>query len=207
MLNISFDNATGSSQDSTTSLTFSHTCSGARRLLWVGVFAYSTNDVVSSVTYAGVAMTKRASRVESTRGYVYLYSLENPATGANNVVVTSSSSVNLKAAAASYTSTSQTGVPDATAGKTVSNSQSASISVTTVAKNCWVVGYFANASPIVAGSGTTKRDSVAGANIMDSNGPVATPGPYTLNASGPDQYWSVVAASFAPGVAAGGYIL
>jgi hypothetical protein len=40
-----------------TSLTFSHTCSGSNRILFVGIVGDITTDTVTGVTYAGVSMT------------------------------------------------------------------------------------------------------------------------------------------------------
>lgn len=68
-------------------LTFAHTCSGINRVLIVGVAC--NGYVLTSVTYAGVGMTKKAEASESS-GYAYIWSLIDPATGANNIVITSS---------------------------------------------------------------------------------------------------------------------
>lgn len=84
---------------STSPKTFSHTCSGADRVLFVEVgvgTAAPTTDtavVVSGVTYNGVAMTfiGRRHSNDSNTGYAELWVLVNPDTGANTVSVTFSS--------------------------------------------------------------------------------------------------------------------
>src|SRR6266542_3917316 len=75
-----------------TSLSWSHTCTGSSRLLTVSVsigLADDTNSAVA-VTYNGVAMTAAGAQVHSgglTAGYVQLFYLAAPATGANTVIV------------------------------------------------------------------------------------------------------------------------
>lgn len=72
----------------TTNATWSHTCSGSDRVLFVGVSALlGANNV--SVTYNGTAMTKvwfiaDADGVMQSTGFV----LASPATGAHNIVAT-----------------------------------------------------------------------------------------------------------------------
>jgi hypothetical protein len=76
--------------------TWIHTCSGTNRAVFVGIaVGVAVNDVDSSVTingvtYGGVAMTfiGRRHSGDSNAGYTELWVLVNPATGAQNVVVT-----------------------------------------------------------------------------------------------------------------------
>lgn len=73
------------------SLTYSHTCSGSNRLLLVFLNTpYNSDQLGAGVTYGGVAMTRytAASQVGPASASVYTYYLIDPATGANNVVIT-----------------------------------------------------------------------------------------------------------------------
>lgn len=92
------------------SRTFSHTCTGANRLLIVTVSCdLDGSDVaVSSITYAGVAMTQRIAVARGTLIKLALWYLAAPASGANNVVVTLASSQEFIAAATSFTGVHQT---------------------------------------------------------------------------------------------------
>lgn len=78
----------------TSPVTWSHTCSGSQRVLLVGVAVGNTSGSdasnVVSVTYAGVAMTSIGIRHSNDNpfGFVQVFGLINPASGANNVVVT-----------------------------------------------------------------------------------------------------------------------
>ena len=91
-------NATTNAQsaDAASSLTYSHTCSGAERLLFVGVsWKGSSGVTVSSVTYAGIGMTSiRSDQSAAPPNWTsHIFYLIGPATGANNVVVTMSGAV------------------------------------------------------------------------------------------------------------------
>lgn len=73
--------------------TWAHTCAADATLLIVG-FCHTQQDVgpgiIDSVTYAAVALTKLV-RITTSNGNelaVELWYLENPSTGANNIVVT-----------------------------------------------------------------------------------------------------------------------
>lgn len=105
---IAFDAATRADQAATTgSFTFSHTTSGANRVLIVMCYLNEEGDLVTGITYNGVAMT-RANAFTNTPGASvptsgYIYYLANPATGANNVVISYSGNRAVIAVAASFT--------------------------------------------------------------------------------------------------------
>jgi hypothetical protein len=77
------------------SRTFSHTTSGTDRLIIVGI-SFNNDDLqtVSSVTYAGQALTKIGQAVQSDDARVELWYRVAPTTGTNNVVVTFSAGLN-----------------------------------------------------------------------------------------------------------------
>ena len=152
---IARDNITASSTTTGATLTFSHT-NTAGTILWVGVVSYNGTDVITGVTYNGVSMTRALAIAQGANGYVYLYYLASPATGANDVVVSQSASVTIQAVAASYTGASTTGIPD-TSNTATGTSGSSTVSVTTVADNCWGVG--------VTWTNRTNSDGTLGAII------------------------------------------
>src|SRR6185312_839996 len=85
--------------------------SGANRVLWAGIES-SAGDLVTSVTYAGNAMTQIAQVKDAAGGTAYPYLAIATTSGTNNIVVTASASTNLSTAAASYTGAKQTGQPE-----------------------------------------------------------------------------------------------
>ena len=208
-LAIAFDAVTGSIlQGGSTTLTFSHTCSGTDRILFV---AANTRDddgaAISSVTYGGVAMTFINVSVLGISNYrLSLYYLIAPSTGANNVVITKPSSTgDIMASAASYTGVKQTSQPDASTTATGSGSP-VTTNLTTIADNSWAVLAASNIdSDFVSGTNATLRSTTikSTAVIADTNGPKTPAGSLsmTLTYSGTRQQGTVMA-SFAPAVAA-----
>ena len=156
---IAFDATAHGVANPGSSLTYAHTCTGSNLLLFVGIEGDSTNDIITGVTYNSVAMTRVDALPATTSGnrWFYLYYLVGPATGANNVVVSASSSIFISAVSASYTGAQQSGVPDSSNKGGATTGTSLSISTTTVADNCWVVGYMNGAAAASASGGTTIR--------------------------------------------------
>lgn len=159
-----------------TSLTWSHTCSGTNRILWVGLLDQSGGgaSLITGVTYNGVAMT-RVGTVLADR-WTTLWVLANPATGANNVVATASSSTVIGGASVSYTGAKQTAQPDSSNTGT-SATAALTVSTTVVLTNCWIVSVFRSAAHnIVNSSGFTVRQSQFTGTLVvgDSNGTVGT---------------------------------
>lgn len=177
---IAFDNASqGNAVSSPTSLTYALTVgSGTNRVLWVGFIVNRVGaPTISSVTYAGVAMTATSNSPNSTGQFLYVYYLPNPASGANNVVITLNSSIEIHSCAVSYTGAAQTGIPDAVATQTAGSGTSATLSATTVANNTWMFGIFRNdsAGHGSAGTGTTQRVKITGQASCDDSGSALTP--------------------------------
>lgn len=135
---IAFDTATVDNA-SGTSLTFSHTCTGSNRFLIIGVFSdgASGGDVVSGVTYAGVALTRANTQNSAAGGNrLYTYYLVAPATGANNVVISTSSSVSISGFAQSYTGVAQSSPIDDSETMADTNT-TATLSFTSTVANDW----------------------------------------------------------------------
>lgn len=186
------------------SWTFSYAVGGGSNFLIASVYSF-TSDLISSVTYNGVAMTL-AAKVQGTTAintsiWNYLYYLHSPATGAHNLVITGSGPTTLGGMLADYSGVNASGQPDATATNT-NTSNSITSSVTTVADNSWaVMSYLSNAftGSNTAGTGATLRISTALSGIYDSGGPITPAGSYsmTVNATnGGDE--TTVIGSFKP---------
>ncbi|NTW32497.1 MAG: hypothetical protein HGB12_07715 [Bacteroidetes bacterium] len=183
---IAFDAATANSQSNTSSVTFSHTCSsGSNRILFV--FGWCRSMGVSSVKYNNVAMTEIGSEIQNPDYYpdhIFLFYLINPASGANNVVVTYNSSNYQCVGAVSYTGAKQSGQPDAWAdysGTTASDGSYAT-SLTTIANNSWTVMVgMDERGDIAPGTGTTKRLSATNSIFCDLNGPITPAGSTSMS--------------------------
>src|SRR3954468_16022523 len=102
---VAFDAATdgGDKGGANSSKTFSHSCAGSDRCLIVTALGDQTNDLITGVTYNGVAMTLAAKRPPTGDRWLYLFYLLNPASGSNSVVVTASGTTYILTGAASYT--------------------------------------------------------------------------------------------------------
>ena len=178
---ISFDANTNLNTASATSLTYSHTMgAGANGGLFV-VVGFGGSDDVTGVTYAGVSMTKIfASTYTDTGGYHWnIYFLAAPATGANNVVISRTSSNSIRSSSASYLGISQT-IPSGTQAVTYSNTASGNDgpTINIAVANSWMMAVGLNQTSVNPNAtfNDTKRTSGFGSNpdILDSNGTLAT---------------------------------
>ncbi len=190
--------------------------SGSDRLLVVGVTVDGVSDVVSGVTYNSVSMTLAVkltpSGSDNGAKQSYIYYLLGPASGANNIVVTTS--VAAEVVAADYTGVAQSGQTDATNTHDV-NSASPSdpftSSITTVADNSLVVlldSAYSFGNPSTAGTGATRRAygaTIALATLYDCGTPVTPAGSYSMTINGRNEYSNThILASFSPTGGGGG---
>jgi hypothetical protein len=153
--------------------TFSHTTTGTDMFMCVGAVSSGVfTDNTTAVSYNSVAATKRASQNDTGSAIgnaLAMWTLSDPATGANTVSMTTSSG-SVFGFAATY---SGADAYDNSTQKRQAASTSSTTSLTTVADNCWtaIVVTDGGSNP-VAGSGTTQRGSTTGAALYgDSNGP------------------------------------
>lgn len=202
---IAFD-ATSTATGAAT-LTWSHTCTGNSRILFVGVLDTVAADNVTGATYAGVAMTLIAKQANSAGQYAYLFYLISPATGANNIAVTASAADVLRGDAISYTGAKQSNQPDSSNTGTAVASATFAPSTTSVADNCWIVSFGKNLSGAnTAGANTVVRQdsgAVDGCYMADSNA-ARSAGANALNLStAVATDWAGVIASIAPSSGAG----
>lgn len=203
---IAFDSATAmTGNTSVTSKTFSHTCSGSDRILFV-ISAVQTARTITGITYNSVAMTYIDRKQTDYGNEVELWYLVAPATGTNNVVISVDSASNLTGGAISFTGASQTGQPDAssTSGNPTSGVSSYSPAVTSVADNCFaVVGMICASGATLTGGTNTSIGSQpevthAGSAFIYSTGGQTPAGTFTLNVTSSSQVMIGVMASFSP---------
>lgn len=150
--------------------TWSHTCTGTNLVLFVAITTDNTNtDVVTAVTYNGVAMIRLQVQLGRSGGSEYLYYLVGPATGAHTVSVTTSSHL-IYTNSISYTGASQSAYTNS-----VTSSATSAITETLsgVATGSWTLlcGWF-NGGAVSAGTGSTQRQSGV-PFVGDSNGTVS----------------------------------
>ena len=179
--------------------------------MWVCVVGeIGSSDVITGVTYNGVAMTLCEKLAGGDR-YSYLFYLVAAASGANDVVVSASGSTFMAANVSDYDGASQTGIPDAESTTTVGDVIPQVSSVTTVGDNCWVVGtnqsYLLNIAP-TAVSGCTRRgyETAFGTiGLFDNNAAKTPAGTVTFETKRSDSSSptaKLIMASFAPAGAA-----
>lgn len=150
----------------------------------------ASNQTVSAVTYAGVSMSLLVgpdSNGTPTQTN-YLWGLAAPTTGSNNIVVTDSGAGTLVVDAVLHSGAQQTTAVEATNINFGTNATTATVSVTTITDNAWLVGYFrANSASggFTAGANTVIRtDAAEGTRQMADTGVDQTPaGSKTITAT------------------------
>lgn len=198
---IAFDATATGGPTTATSITFSHTTTGSNRGLGVG--AFTLNDTITGITYNAVGMTFQnkttypgAGRIGATEYY-----LNAPATGANNVVVSASGSVQIIGHSSSYTGVLQTGQPE-TLGNGSGTGTSHTCAITTVTAQDWMIISDANAAGTVgAGASTNVRQTDANGTGYGDGGPFAS-GSNTLTFTTGSASWATVCMSIAPAAVA-----
>jgi hypothetical protein len=183
--------ADGGDVVSASGMTYSYVCgSGSNRLLVVNATGDVTSDIVTGVTYGGVSMSLVGKHYGGGGGdrWQYMFELLNPASGANNIVISASGTCDrIMSVAADYSGAKQSGQPDASiTNGSAGGSGTLTTSVTTVADGDWVVlcetGFNVDQSPPGVGAGSTLRvtGSFGSLAIFDSNGPVTPAGSYSM---------------------------
>lgn len=203
---IAFDAASSGNTGSAASLTIAHTVTGSNTILWVGAETVHTADHITGVTYNGIAMTRIGGLQAggSTNVWSYLYMLVAPASGANNVIISVSPDVPIKANCASYSGALQTGQPDASGTNSATTGTSLSKAITTIADNCWLVSTIVNDAGVnTAGSNTLKRaDGGTETAIGDSDASMTPPGSFSQAWTFPSAKSAMCVASMSPAPAA-----
>lgn len=209
---IAFDSKTASTTSASATLSFSHTCSGTDRILFVISTANGSAFTTTGVTYNGVSMTK-AHELRITTGPIqYMWYLLNPASGSNTVTITNSGSVTA-GSAISFNGVSQTGFPDASSTNgSASATSSYNTTITTVADNCFILSTSRmNAgNTLSAGANTTVGNQAeltyfAGGACWYSSAAQTPAGAKTLNVTCTAQdFDGGMSVSFAPAGGGGG---
>lgn len=208
---IAYDNST-QGNSSTSSLTFSHTCSGSDRVLILDIY-WGAARTVSGVTYAGVAMTEVVAPLDTGGNERHgMYYLIAPATGANNVVITLSGTTGIVGIASSYTGADQTAPIGATRTELgLETGTSYSEALTTATDNSWVVWATRDYAgrTISAGANTALRQreaAIYGMIFADSNAAVTPAGSrtLTLTANLSANWFSDILAEIKPSTGGGG---
>ena len=190
---------------SNTSITWSHTCTGTNKMLLTAFFSFDSTggSKVSSMTYAGDAMTELTEVAIQSNLVTSMWSLIAPDSGSNNIVANFSAQTYIWVAATSYTGVLQSGFPDSSSsGATTSTVISGT--TTTSADNCWAVmaAFHSNAgASLSSGTGTVLRvtsPTEQRAAMADGNGAVTPAGSVTLNVNCSNDKISHIIASIAP---------
>lgn len=150
------------------SQTFSHTCTGSDRYLFLAVTC-NVGGSITGATYNGVSMTELGNFADGPfiMNESIVYGLANPASGANTVSIqtTGTGNVILYSAAASYTGVNQTTPNPHSASNSIVGATSLTLTIDTSSSpstnNCWIIcGSFTDGNyTATAGAGTTKRSS------------------------------------------------
>ena len=190
-----------------TSLSWSHTASGTDRLVLVGVSVGVISDTphtISSVTYGGQAMTS-VDRQETNNnvgdsGYVELFSLVNPPTGAQTIVVTKASTAcDILGGSISFTGVDQT-TPLVTANEVSAGGTANPISLTvTSSVGNMVVDAVCKGSALAAptGSGMTNRilrnvNAGSGAGNLSMSTKAGAASNVLTYANSDSEFWGII---------------
>jgi hypothetical protein len=160
-------------------------------------------DTITAITYAGTSMFSNlvGKIADANSGETYLFWLDNPASGNNNIIVTSSVANNMRISSVAYTGAA-TGTPSP--ANTVADALSPSIALTPGVVNTWIVGYcmeHASGAPIITGSFATNYRSGSTFQALADTGVIAGTSSTTVGfATGTN--FGMVATVFQPFVAA-----
>jgi hypothetical protein len=190
---ITFDNsASGSGYGS--SLMYSHTIANqSNRTLFVGVEVGSsaTPNRVSGISYAGTPLSLYSRVVQSVP--VDLWYLNNPATGANNIVINLSGTNWIVSSAVSYNGVNQSSFGSSNSGTAAFATQSISLNLTTTQSNSVILSHCGASvnEASVSGTSATQRvqTTLTGQSDILADKTASTVGTYTIGFSGGFANW------------------
>lgn len=204
---ISFDASASGSGGGSSSITYSHTVgTGENRAIVVGVFEQS--DSVTGVTYNGTSLTQAGVKVRVGSGggaeYVHLFYLANPDSGANNVVVSRSTSANaFQAYSISLEGVDQNDPLVSTNGFSSESADPADINLETERGDwAFVMARNASATTTSEDSNFSTRFTASSFNLFDSDGATKVKEAYASGTydgsftAGSAAKWGVTGASF-----------
>lgn len=200
---IAIDAVSSTTCDGCSSITISHTCSGADRLILVCV-SYDPDDfeTITGVTYNGVSLSSQIQVNEGDDAHAEIFTLVAPATGANDAVVTFSAALRRQAVVGviSLTGVDQSTPVTATAsGNGLAGSSSINVASATdeLVIDC-IAGE--QTTSFTAGAGQTERWNLNDSSFTYGAGSTE-PGATTTTMSwtfGSSDYYAHVAVSVAP---------
>lgn len=181
--------------------------SGTDRFLIVAPCAVPNsgrNDILTSMTYNGVALTKQISEEPQTSGqWIGIWTLANPTAGSNTLTINSSENWGPGGGVyihhAVYTGVS--GTPTIDVGSPVDNSSnSVTLNVTTTGDNAWLFSTTrsVDTGDQIAGTGTVERTDTAN-STGDSNGAKTPTGSYSMGWTTSGTKLCGIVIAFAPG--------
>lgn len=196
---IAFDASSTSQVAVASSLTYSHTTSGSDRFLKVGVSV--NTSTLSSVTYAGTDVGAIAEVNVGGGHRAYMRGLVAPATGANNVVVTTAALSNITSTAESYTGVDQV-TPNDTAATASGNSTAPSVNVSSATDDLVIDTVEDTGSgTLAADASQTQRQSNSGGGNGTRCGSSEEAGAATVTMSwtkGTSTVWGIIGVSINP---------
>ena len=183
------------------SLSTNVTVTGSNPILIFGFILGA--DVISSVTYNGVAMTQLTKLAGNGGAFLYLYFLIGPTTGTHALIVNTSVADAVDGAATSYTGYLPLTFPNAST--TNSGATPLTTSLTTTIDNCWTF-LIADSCNVPLNSGGAGANQLSanhgqGCGTFDSNGAISPAGStsmQTVNGSGTFHHIMVAFAPVAP---------
>jgi hypothetical protein len=207
---IAFDAASNSGyQTAQSTYSWNHTVTGSNTYLTVGIGMLSVaGSSVSSVTFNGVTMAFLGAKA-SVSGAVRaeLWGLVAPTTGTHSISVTLTTSLDSAGGAVSYTGVNQVISTEALNSASATNvgAADATVSITTIANNDWVVDIAASDdTTITIGAGNTSRSNVTGTlgsgAMGDTNGAITPAGAQAMSWTnvGALATWSIVGVALRP---------
>lgn len=205
-MSIALDTSADLGNNTGSTWTVSYTVSGPGPILFVSIMEQGANKV-TGITYNGVALTILQSKQNVGADFASLWYLAAPATGANNIIVTSSSSNTTYGLAVSYTGVLATTPIDVsgTDAKAGSNPLKVTL-VPTLANEWWTAFAYNNPGNNAAGSGATLRNTNDGntnIRIYDSNGTISGSTDVNVTQTGAA---NMIAASFKPILSGGAFL-
>lgn len=159
--------------------------SGRYVIAWFVEFNTDTDDV-SSVTYAGGAMSLLGKINASGSCFVYVYGVAPSATGSNNLIINTTGTQFVIAGASLYTGVSGTQPDNSATNATGTSTTSCSLTPNTA--NCWgiLVAGFTNGNTPTSTTGHTRRaydTSFGCVSLFDTDGTIA--GSTSMGATNP----------------------
>lgn len=163
---------------------------GANSYVSFGIFTYGqSTDTLTAATYAGVGLTKLATYSPTVQGCALVwYGGANPTSGSNNLILTSSASLNDPWIIGVVTEDCSATQPNASASNTEGSSSGAfSTSPTSTVSDTWGLLLTTDANGNITGSNVTGIDGWGanfGAQVWSTEATLGTAGVEAMTVSG-----------------------